>query len=1187
MSLVRIGNNTLVPTMSATLSPQPVSSSPQLPLVSLCETVSKINMPSVAQANITNSLKPLAPATCTMSVPPDQLFNLTISNGEIRPTTSNSTAHLGVATFAVSNLKDVVTTTGQKPIIVTVSSMPGIAGGKQLTSVTNVLTTPVLSAPFQMVAPHFTGDKLPSTSNIVTVPAVPRTAVGTSGSTLIAPATLPRTVVGTSGSPLIAPATLSAKPRSSAPHLAPLLPGSIKGVAHVPVMIANANSSLLTATTTSGGSSIGGISLSSSIVTVTPVLMTSSPPLVSFSTNSGMSLNHCAVSQAQVLPLVPSSVKSAVSSGVKSIGPTFKSVKQVAVAATPSFPVISQNGPTPDAVTNPKGDPTNPDYDPIQAMDWKDGIASLPGSNIRFRLNEFGTLEIVTDEVEKPSTVDVSASVEPLVAAVPEVHINNEVEMKDTSEDTKEKCKDDDASSKVAETNAADSTCEDKSEDICRCENCNCFGLKIEFCKSGRFCSQACVALYAKGKNSIIKKACKEMVSKEPVKKKKRKLSQSDSNDEASGCKEVKPDIESLEEEKKEMSDDSGDEFSWDEYLVEEKAVAAPVKLFNDLQTFPTYKNGFQVNMKLEGIDPKHPSLFCVLTVSEIRGFRIRLHFDGYSECYDFWTNADSPDIFPVGWCEKNNHKLQTPRGVTSQDFNWNSYLNLSKAIAAPEHLFNCKISEHPPTHSFQIGMKLEAVDKKNSSLVCVATVTDVMGNRFLIHFDGWEDIYDYWADPCSPHIHPVNWCQENGHVLTPPKDWKDPDTFSWDQYLSETRGISVPHRAFKQRSPHELKAGMKLEAVDKRNPVLIRVATVVDVTEHSILLHFDGWSNAYDYWVDDDSSDLHPINWCAKTGHPLEPPVDIESTTGQGGCPTPGCLGLGHIKGPKYTSHHSAFGCPYSQMNINKLENTLQDRVVLSKEAIAEMTRKLTEMSGATEGLRRCPTPGCNGSGHVKGKYSVHHRVSGCPIAEKNAMKAQQQEASPSTQTPNGPSTSSSSSRASSVSSEKCLDNIQNRNGIGRGKKKIGTGLRGRPPKALVLLRAQQAAEKKQQHQETPTESKVNPELVHKSVFEAPILTPSKDLPQHWEEHVKIIPGISSIKGSAVKKWSAENVANFISSLKGCEDLAPLFRDESIDGESFLLMDQMDIINILRVKLGPALKIYNCILSFRSTEND
>lgn len=41
--------------------------------------------------------------------------------------------------------------------------------------------------------------------------------------------------------------------------------------------------------------------------------------------------------------------------------------------------------------------------------------------------------------------------------------------------------------------------------------------------------------------------------------------------------------------------------------------------------------------------------------------------------------------------------------------------------------------------------MKLEAVDKKNPTFVCVATVTDMVDNRFLVHFDNWDESYDYW----------------------------------------------------------------------------------------------------------------------------------------------------------------------------------------------------------------------------------------------------------------------------------------------------------------------------------------------------------------------------------------------------------------------------------------------------------
>lgn len=87
-----------------------------------------------------------------------------------------------------------------------------------------------------------------------------------------------------------------------------------------------------------------------------------------------------------------------------------------------------------------------------------------------------------------------------------------------------------------------------------------------------------------------------------------------------------------------------------------------------------------------------------------------------------------------------------------------------------------------------------------------------------------------------------------------------DPDVknFSWEKYLSETGSLPAPARAFKsvsvvilhlvmpetvvtcvplapQRPPHAFQLNMKLEAVDRRNPVLIRVATVVDTDDHRL----------------------------------------------------------------------------------------------------------------------------------------------------------------------------------------------------------------------------------------------------------------------------------------------------------------------------------------------------------------
>ena len=49
--------------------------------------------------------------------------------------------------------------------------------------------------------------------------------------------------------------------------------------------------------------------------------------------------------------------------------------------------------------------------------------------------------------------------------------------------------------------------------------------------------------------------------------------------------------------------------------------------------------------------------------IVQVCGYRLRLHFDGYSDCHDFWVNANSPDVHPAGWCESTGHKLHTPKG--------------------------------------------------------------------------------------------------------------------------------------------------------------------------------------------------------------------------------------------------------------------------------------------------------------------------------------------------------------------------------------------------------------------------------------------------------------------------------------------------------------------------------------------
>ncbi|KAG7242021.1 hypothetical protein INR49_024066 [Caranx melampygus] len=747
------------------------------------------------------------------------------------------------------------------------------------------------------------------------------------------------------------------------------------------------------------------------------------------------------------------------------------------------------------------------EFDMMGALDWKDGIATLPGSDIRFRMTEFGTLEIVTDlEVKGQEAEPNRETLDPAPTHTPTPPPEGQSQV---------------GIAKLQPIRVSQGRLKVKLLVLCFCLWRRApvwrlvpvlkLALMLKWAQMGSWQGAGPVVAVFPEMLFFRVNSVAPFVHSPPVAgearesqgaegerlgkrvRKKRKIYM-DSGDEEEDNQ------EEPEEKAKTTKGRRGAKiaklvaappnkkraWSWPAYLEEEKAIAAPVKLFKEHQSFPQSRNSFKVGMKLEGLDPSHPSLFCVLTVAEIQGYRIRLHFDGYPECYDFWANADSWDIKPAGWCEKNGHKLLLPKGCKDGEFNWSMYVKNCRGQLAPKHLFKSLNTSVTPS-GFRAGMKLEAVDRKNPSLICVATIAAVVDNRLLIHFDNWDDTYDYWCDASSPYIHPVGYCEEAELTLTTPAG----------------------------KTQTKTHIGMKVEAVDKRNPMLIRVATISDTEDHRLKIHFDGWTSEYDYWVETDCPDLHPVGWCQKTGHPLQYPNGETHPSG-----------LRFVKARVCVSLYSPVSCPYSEMNLNK-EGLLPDR--LSGE------RPLTVSGPHPRGRRPDPhtnttTQSSSTPEHPEGAEDSQNRKPATVEAERLGRNNQ-------AEPPSGASE-------------------QSHNGT-RPKRTAPV------PKYLKMHYVK----------EEIGDSKASPDAIslqqalHESVFSPGIsASPPHRVALCWDKHCQLLPEVLGLTAKRVATWSAEEVASFVKGLPGCKEHAATFKTEQIDGEAFLLLTQADIVKSFRL---------------------
>ena len=63
------------------------------------------------------------------------------------------------------------------------------------------------------------------------------------------------------------------------------------------------------------------------------------------------------------------------------------------------------------------------------------------------------------------------------------------------------------------------------------------------------------------------------------------------------------------------------------------------------------------------------------------------------------------------------------------------------------------------------------------------------------------------------------------------------------------------------------------MECTDLMDPRLVCVSTINRVVNRLLKVHFDGWEEDYDQWMDCKSVDIYPVGWCELVGHRLEGP--------------------------------------------------------------------------------------------------------------------------------------------------------------------------------------------------------------------------------------------------------------------------------------------------------------------------
>ncbi|XP_069823267.1 scm-like with four MBT domains protein 1 isoform X2 [Dendropsophus ebraccatus] len=371
-------------------------------------------------------------------------------------------------------------------------------------------------------------------------------------------------------------------------------------------------------------------------------------------------------------------------------------------------------------------------------------------------------------------------------------------------------------------------------------------------------------------------------------------------------------------------------EFNWEEYLEETGSTTAPHSFFKHVDT--SMQTGLSPGMKLEVPLGTDPQSYWVATIITTCGKLLLLRYDGCGEdrSADFWCDIVASDLHSIGWAQQNKKTLSPPEILKEKLQNWEEFLaeTLKGSCSAPNHLLEGPHRGKDPLDLFGPGSRLELQHSQDSLAAWPVQVLDNIGGRLQLQYEGapeWPSMHCFYL---NPNLHGIGWASQNGYELKPPKEILHLNTEEkWKEILTkclEDTENFVPSEFFQEQMQipsHTFKPGMKMEALNPKDPTCIVPATVTEVfNDQYFLVEFDDLRpedsrNHHTMVCHRNSPQILPARWSQKKGLTVRPPPGYSEEA---------------LDWDKYLTHCNAPAAPDSCFPEFQIEHVLQERMKL-----------------------------------------------------------------------------------------------------------------------------------------------------------------------------------------------------------------------------------------------------------------